>query len=290
MNKPKRKPIQKTQEKYIDDMTQCVAMNLKEVAELNPDQTTNLPKQYHERTGHILKKEHNIIQKEVDKLIVYAEENKMNINETKTKIMMFNQARKIDILPEVKLNGNNIEVVDEAKLLGVMISNNLTWQKNTQFIISKSYQRMWILRNLKKYGADDQTLLEAYGQQIRTITEMACPAWNGALTREEVWAIERIQKTALSIIRAERHTTYKEALEYFNIETLEARRKTLCIRFAIKTQKNSKFSHWFQKTETSVNTRSIKMPFVTQKFRTMRFKKSPIPYLTDLLNAHLLSK
>ena len=51
----------------------------------------------------------------------------MKINETKTKIMMFNQARKIDILPEVKLNGNNIEVVDEAKLLGFMITNNLTW-------------------------------------------------------------------------------------------------------------------------------------------------------------------
>ena len=126
---------------------------------------------------------------------------------------MFNQAKKIDILPEVKLNGSNIKVEDEAKLLGVMITNNLTWQKNTQFIISRSFQRMWILRNLKKYGADDQTLLKAYGQQIRTITEMACPAWNGALTQEEVKSIVRIQKTALSIIRAERHTTYKEAQE-----------------------------------------------------------------------------
>ena len=37
MNKPKRKPIEKTQEKYVDDMTQCVSINLKHAAVLNPD-------------------------------------------------------------------------------------------------------------------------------------------------------------------------------------------------------------------------------------------------------------
>ena len=56
MTKPKRVPIEKTQEKYVDDMTHCVSMNLKKVTELNPDQTTDLPRQYRERTGHILKK------------------------------------------------------------------------------------------------------------------------------------------------------------------------------------------------------------------------------------------
>ena len=100
---------------------------------------------------------------------------------------MFNQATKVDILPKVRLNDDLIEVVDEAKLLGIMITNDLTWHKNTQYIIGRSYQRMWILRNLKKYGANDQTLLEGYGQQIRSITEMACPVWNGSLTQEQLW-------------------------------------------------------------------------------------------------------
>ena len=159
---------------------------------VSPDQTTDLPRQYHERTGHVLKEENNFIQQEVDKLKEYAEDNKMVINEAKTKIMVFNQARKVDILPKVRLNDDLIEVVDEAKLLGIMITNDLTWHKNTQYIIGRSYQRMWILRNLKKYEADDQTLLEAYGQQIRSITEMACPVWNGALTQKEERAIERI--------------------------------------------------------------------------------------------------
>ena len=114
MNKPKRKPIEKTQEKYVDDMTQCVSINLKHAAVLNPDQTTDLPRQYHERTGHVLKEENNVIQQEVDKLKVYVQENKMVINEAKTKIMVFNQARKVDILPKVRLNDNLIELVDSV--------------------------------------------------------------------------------------------------------------------------------------------------------------------------------
>ena len=101
--------------------------------------------------------------------------------------------------------------------------------------------------------------------------------WNGAITQEEIRAIENKQKTALAIIRAERHTTYKEALEYFEIDTLEERRKQMCIRFAIKAQKNPNFSHWFLRNQDIVNTRSIKLSFVTAKFKTRIFKKSSIP-------------
>ena len=107
-------------------MTQCVAINFKDAAILNPDQTTDLPRQYHERTGHVLREESNFIQQEVDKLKIYAEENKMVINEAKTKIVVFNQARKVDILPKVRLNDNLIEVVDETKLLGIMVTSDLT--------------------------------------------------------------------------------------------------------------------------------------------------------------------
>ena len=205
--------------------------------------------------------------------------------------MVFNEARSVDILPKVKLNDENtVEVVEEMKLLGLMVNSDLTWHKNTQHIISKGFQRMWLIRNLKKYGANNKVLLEAYVQQIRSITEMACPVWNGALTQQEERAIERIQRTALAVIRGEEHTTYSEALEYFEMDTLKDRREALCLKFAIKAQKNPKFSHWFTKNESVVNTRSDKLPFVSPKTRTRRFRKSPIPYLTNLLNIHFEKK
>jgi hypothetical protein len=120
------------------------------------------------------------------------------------------------------------EVVDDMKLLGVMIRSDLKWHDNTEHIIRKSFQRMWILRNLERYGAEENLLLEAYTQQIRSITEMSCPVWNGALTQQEERALKRIQRTALAVIRGDNHTTYREALEFFEIDTLKNIREALC--------------------------------------------------------------
>jgi hypothetical protein len=76
---------------------------------------------------------------------------------------------------------------------------------------------MFIIRNLKRYGAEEQELLDTYIQQIRSIAEMACRVWNSGLTQQEERGLERIQRTALAIIRGEKHTTYQEALDHFGI-------------------------------------------------------------------------
>ena len=77
ITKPKRTPISRTQQKYVDDMTQCAAMNLKETTEMNQNPT--LPLQYHERTGHRLDPLNNPIQTEVTRLAKYASDHKMRI-------------------------------------------------------------------------------------------------------------------------------------------------------------------------------------------------------------------
>ena len=82
---------------------------------------------------------------------------------------------------------------------------------------------MLMIRNLKKFGADENDLLEVYIQQIRSITEMACPVWNAGLTQQEERALERVQRTAMAVIRGDSHTSYREALEYFEIGTLKTR-------------------------------------------------------------------
>ena len=95
----------------------------------------------------------------------------MVINETKTKVMIFNQATSIDVHPTVTLDQNKIlEVVDEMKPLGVMIRSDMKWHSNTKNLIVKSYQRMWMLRNLKRNGANEDQLLRTYFQQIRSMT------------------------------------------------------------------------------------------------------------------------
>ena len=146
---------------------------------------------------------------------------------------------------------------------------------------------MWILRNLKRYGVEEQQLVDTYIQQIRSIAEMACPVWNAWLTQQEQRGLERIQRTAFAIIRGIQRTDYKEALEHFGMQTLRVRREALCLKFAQKAYRNPKFTTWFAPNQSEVNTRSIKLPLKEVKTRTKRYKNSPIPYLTNLLNQHL---
>ena len=213
----------------------------------------------------------------------------MKINKSKTKVMLFNTARTVDVLPEVKFDEESeIEVVDELKLLGVMLRTDMKWQSNTNNIVSKCYSRMWMLRNLKKHGANEQQMFETYIQQIRSISEMSCPVWNGALTQIEVITLERVEKTALAIIRGVNHTSYGDALQHFNISPLKERREALCLKFAIKVFKNPKFSKWFPKNMNPINTRRHKRALVPIRTRTTRYGKSPLPYLNELLNTQLM--
>ena len=177
--------------------------------------------------------------------------------------MVFNTSKTVDVLPEVIIEEDTrIEVVEEIKLLWVIVTNDMKWQNNTNSIIGKCYARMWMLKNFKKYGADEHHLFETYIQQIRSISEMACPVWNGALTQIEALSLERVQKTALAIIRGVNHTSYEDALGYFNISTLKERREALCLKFAIKAYKNTKFSNWFPKNHNTINTRRQKRALV----------------------------
>jgi len=38
---------------------------------------------------------------------------------------------------DIKLKGESLEIVDEVKLLGVVINNNLKWDKNTSFLVKQ---------------------------------------------------------------------------------------------------------------------------------------------------------
>ena len=67
---------------------------------------------------------------------------KMILNQKKTMVMIFNFTDKYKFKTNLNLNDENLEVVKQAKLLGVMISDDLKWDKNTDYLVKKAYSRM----------------------------------------------------------------------------------------------------------------------------------------------------
>ena len=110
---------------------------------------------------------------------------------------------------------------------------------------------------------------------------MSCPVWNGALTGKDSNRLENLQKLAFKIILGDRYTSYKRALELLKLSTLKDRRQSICHKFSIKTTKLKKYQAWFPKTLRK-NRDSKK--YVETSYRTTTYKKSPLLYLTQLLN------
>ena len=214
----------------------------------------------------------------------------MKLNYKKTKLMLFNPSKSKDFLPQFEVDNNNIELVEQTKLLGLIISSDLSWSLNTDYMVDRCNAKMWVIRRLKKLGASDADLLDVYCKQIRSILEFAVPVWNHSITGENISQIERIQKTALHIILGERYRSYSNALKQSGLDKLSTRRRKLCLSFARKALKHKKFSQWF-KINTKVTITRHKQPkFCPTYFRTERFKKSPISSLTELLNTYFAKK
>ena len=224
------------------------------------------------------------MQAELDKLSTYATHNKMKINQEKTKIMLFNSSKQRDFQPNLVLEGKHLEVVEQMKLLGVILTSDLKWHENTKHITKKAFGRLWLLRRLKTMGASTTTLLDVYCKQVRSVLEFAAVVWDSGLTLENTTQIERAQKSAFAIILGAEYKSYNEACTRLSMETLAKRRKKLSLNFATNPVKHPVHKSWFLENDSARQTRSVKQPFKPAQARTTRFLKSAIPYLTELLN------
>ena len=169
----------------------------------------------------------------------------MKVNFNKTKIMIFNPCRSKKFTPNFSINGSALEVVSETKLLGLNITSDLKWKSNTSNIVKRASKRLWVLRRLKVLGADMNSLVEVYVKQVRSLLEFGVPAWQGSITIAEKLEIERVQKIATRIILGRSYISYDVALKALNLDHLEERRMRICLNFALKAEKHTKFKKWF---------------------------------------------
>ena len=121
----------------------------------------------------------------------------------------------------------------------------MRWNTHTKHMCAKAYSKLWMLRNLKRFGANTVDLVDIYRTQCRSVLEMAVPAWSAGLTISCSNQIERVQKTALAIILGENYVSYENALKTLKLDKLSDRREKLCITFAVKSYKSDKFKKWF---------------------------------------------
>ena len=92
----------------------------------------------------------------------WTDNQKMRLNEEKTKQMIFNFTNNYQFLTRNKLNNKNVEVIEKTKLLGTVITSDLKWEENTSLLVRKANARMQLLRKVATFTKDEGELKNIY--------------------------------------------------------------------------------------------------------------------------------
>ena len=98
----------------------------------------------------VQKNEVSQIQEIVDRLVKKTHEDKFQMNESKCKEIRISFAKTEKVLDPITINNSPLEVVKEAKILGLNISNNLKWNIHVTEIVKKASKRIYFLTQLKR--------------------------------------------------------------------------------------------------------------------------------------------
>ena len=168
-----------------------------------------------------MKSEASEIQQAVDKILTQTSADKFQLNETECKKLRITFSRFRRNFDPVKVNGQDLERVKYAKILGLQISIDLTWNNHISDIVKKANKRLYFLRQLKRSHVKSEEVLLFYLTCIRPVTEYACPVLPQYLSLD----LEGCQRRALRIIYP--GCSYDEALSMTGLVPLHKRRELL---------------------------------------------------------------
>ena len=166
----------------------------------------------------------------------YASQRNMRLNEKKCKEMVISFLKYQPFpVPPMLLNGAVIARVVKFKLLGVTLSNDLSWNDHCDEMLKKAYKRLYPLRSLKAAGLEQNDLVLVYCSLVRSVVEYASPVW-AALPKYLDDLLESVQKKAFYIIFG--HKDYVKAMETAGLQTLSDRRDEACRQFIAKARQS----------------------------------------------------
>ena len=183
----------------------------------------------------------------------------------------------------ISINESQIERADKLSILGLTITKDLKWNDHVEKIVNKASQRIYLLKQLRRFGLDAGDLKCFYVASIKSILEYSCQVFHYGLPQYLSDVIERIQKRALRIIYPQ--LSYQDAQDTLELKTLSTLRGDLCKKLfnSILDDEDHKLRNLLPPKVTSdtYNFRNEKL-FNIPKYRTNRFRDTFI--ISSLIN------
>ncbi|KAK3525498.1 hypothetical protein QTP86_032836, partial [Hemibagrus guttatus] len=97
---------------------------------------------------------------------------------------------------------STVPTVASFRFLGTTISQDLKWDTHIDATIKKAQQRLYFLRQLRKFNLPQELLIHFYSAVIESVLCTSITVWFGSATKSDMRRIQRTVRTAERIIGA----------------------------------------------------------------------------------------
>ena len=134
---------------------------------------------------------------ELSKINMWFQLNKLSLNTTKSKFMVFRKPQKKIKIPVIKINQKELEYVETFNFLGVNLDTNISWKSHLSKVSNKIVRMIGIMNKLQ-FILPQNTLSYIYNSLIMPHINYCIILWGHANKR-----IFKLQKKAVRIIYKE---------------------------------------------------------------------------------------
>ena len=166
------------------------------------------------------------LQQDLDRLQAWAREWGMQFNASKCEVLRSSTSR----TPKqcfYTIDNQVLSEVENAKYLGVYLSNDMSWKTHIEYTINKANRTLGFLRR-NLYGCPKDLREQAYLSLVRSVLEYAAQVWDPH-NKTVIRSIEAVQNRGARFVKRN-HSTYasvSQMIKDLQWESLETRRKHL---------------------------------------------------------------
>ena len=151
----------------------------------------------------------DLLNYELSKICDWLGANKLALNVSKAKFMVFHTINKHVIYPKLYINGNNIERVTNFNFLGLTLTSTLSWEPHSIKILLKISKSLGVLYRLRDIYPR-AVLQNLYNALIIPQFNYCILCWGSVISENH--SLHILQKKALRLITNSRYISHTEPL------------------------------------------------------------------------------
>ncbi len=133
-------------------------------------------------------------------LLGWCKNSALILNINKTKELVISRTRQDVAVVPVSIESHSVEIVDNIKYLGTFIDSKLSFVDNTNYILKKCMQRLFLIRRISRFGVSQNILEIAYKSLVESVLTYNLTSWYGHLNCKQKNSLARVTNIASKII------------------------------------------------------------------------------------------